>query len=53
MEHASLPEGQDIEVAEASVRTYERMGWTVVDGQTPAESNTPTAGRRRIPKEGN
>ncbi|MFD5041961.1 hypothetical protein ACFWNI_33465 [Streptomyces sp. NPDC058377] len=49
MRHASLPEGQDIEVAEISVPSYQRMGWTVVDRQpsTTAEAQ----GRRRTQKE--
>lgn len=54
MSHSGLPDGQDIEVPEVSVRAYERMGWTVVGGQVPAETTNEAAeakGRRRPPKE--
>ncbi|MGW1546612.1 hypothetical protein [Streptomyces sp. NPDC002346] len=53
MEYAGLPAGQTIEVADASVPAYERMGWVVV-GDRPAEDKTAAAGRRwQTPKEGN
>lgn len=52
MQHASLPDGQDIEVAEISVSTYERMGWTVVGDRPPSKTTQAGASsRRRTPKE--
>lgn len=52
MEHGSLPTGQTIEVADASVRAYERMGWVVVNGRRPARDEIAAArSRRQTPKE--
>lgn len=52
MQYSALPTGQDIEVAEASVATYERMGWTVVgDRPSTKTSETEAQSRRRTPKE--
>lgn len=50
MQHTGLPDGQDIEVAEISVATYERMGWTVVGDRQPSTS-AAASGRRRTQKE--
>ncbi|MFE9363683.1 hypothetical protein ACFYNN_12880 [Streptomyces sp. NPDC006978] len=50
MQHATLPAGQDIEVAEISVAAYERMGWTVVGGRQPSKT-AAASGRRRTQKE--
>lgn len=52
MQYDDLPDGQDIEVADISVATYQRMGWTVANDQPPAETDTTEAkSRRRTPKE--
>lgn len=52
MQYKDLPDGQDIEVADISVATYERMGWTVTDDQPPSKTDTTEAkSRRRTPKE--
>lgn len=52
MQHKSLPDGQDIDVADISVAAYERMGWTVVGDRPATETNTAGAkARRRTPKE--
>jgi hypothetical protein len=50
MRHATLPDGQDIEVAEISVAQYERMGWTVV-GDRRLSTTAEATGRRRSQKE--
>ncbi|MFE7752997.1 hypothetical protein [Streptomyces sp. NPDC057428] len=50
MRHANLPEGQDIEVAEISVPSYQRMGWTVVD-QPPSTTAEAKGHRRTTQKE--
>lgn len=56
MQYKGLPDGQEIEVAEISVRTHERMGWKVVGAEPPetgsAETDTAEAtSRRRTTKE--
>ncbi|MFD5294784.1 hypothetical protein ACFWJU_06210 [Streptomyces mutabilis] len=45
MQHDGIDEV--IEVAEISVPTYERSGWRVVGGQTPAANETKAAGNAR------
>lgn len=45
MRHPRL-KGREIEVAEISVKQYERAGWTVVSG-TPGEETAAAKGRRR------
>lgn len=52
MQHATLPPGQDIEVAEISVPQYERMGWTVAGGRPPSAA-AAASGRRRTTQEEN
>lgn len=51
MQYPALPDGQDIEVAELSVPTYERMGWKVVDQPSTDETTAAATSRRRTTKE--
>ncbi|MEV6437237.1 hypothetical protein [Streptomyces anulatus] len=51
MQHTSLPDGQDINVADISVASYERMGWTVVDNGAAPKTTAAATSRRRTAEE--